>query len=204
MLYKLILLCSLSFLGMHAETYQIKNVSVHLTEQDITKISADSIVNAANKTLPWPAAGVCRVIYLAAGSDLLNSWVKKNTYVNNNGNRIELAQAIASPSFALKNFGIKHIIHVPGPDARINEPVNAIYDVYKNSLLLAHDLNAQSIAFPAISIGIFACDKTDVAYYAIKAITEIAPQTGIKDIYLTILDKEYYDICKNILAQKIN
>ena len=202
MIKKLIFLCTLSFLGMHAETYKINTVSVHLTKQDITTLPVDCIVNAANKALPWPgAAGVCRVIYLAAGADKLDSWIKANTKISKNGNRIELAQAIASPSFDLSKVGIHHIIHVAGPDARIDEPVNSIYDVYKNSLLLAHNLNAHSIAFPAISIGIFACDKTEVARFAIQAIRTIAVNTQITDIYLPILDQEYYDICKNMLSK---
>jgi len=202
MLKNLIFLCTLSFLGMHAETYKINNVTVHLTNQDITTLPVDCIVNAANKTLPWPgAAGVCRVIYLAAGADKLDAWVKANTKVNKNGNRIELAQAIASPSFDLSKVGIHHIIHVAGPDARIGEPVSKIYDAYKNSLLLAHDLDAHSIAFPAISIGIFACDKTEVAHFAIQAIRTIASNTTITDIYLPILDKEYYELCKNLLSK---
>lgn len=206
MLYRSVLLLALSVFSMsnlaQAEIYQINNVRVHLTSQDLTKIPADVIVNAANKSLPWPAGGVCKVIYLAAGAEQLNQWAKQNTSISNNGNRIELGQAIASPSFNLQAIGIKQIIHVAGPDARIGEPVSAIYDAYKNSLILANNVQAQSIAFPAISIGIFACDKRDVATYAIKAITEVAPKTSIKDIYLTILDKEYYDICKIILSKK--
>jgi O-acetyl-ADP-ribose deacetylase (regulator of RNase III) len=204
--YKLAFLLAVSFMSTSiiasVETYQIDNVRVHLTSQDITQIPVDIIVNAANKALPWPAGGICRAIYLAAGHDKLDQWVKQNTQINKNGNRIELAQPIASPSFALQSKGIKHIIHVAGPDARIGEPVSAIYDAYKNSLLLANKLGAQSIAFPAISIGIFACDKKEVAQNALKAIREIAPKLGIKNIYLPILDEQYYDICKNILSHK--
>lgn len=206
MLYRSALLLALSLvttsISASCETFQIGKVRIHLTSQDIMQIPADVIVNAANKSLPWPAGGICKVIYLAAGPDKLDQWVKQNTKINKNGNRIELAQPIASPSFALKSKGIKHIIHVAGPDCRIGEPVSAIYDTYKNSLILANKLKAKSIAFPAISIGIFACDKKDVARYAIKAIRETAPNLGIKDIYLPILDREYYDICKNILSKK--
>jgi O-acetyl-ADP-ribose deacetylase len=205
MLYRSIfflLLSMASTINASTETYKIGKVRIHLTSQDITKIPAEIIVNAANKSLPWPAGGICSVIYLAAGSDKLDMWVKQNTKINDNGNRIELAQPIVSPSFALQSKGIKHIIHVAGPDARIGEPVSAIFDAYKNSLTLANKLGAQSIAFPAISIGIFACDKKDVAQYALKAIREVAPNLDIKDIYLAILDEHYYDICKNILLHK--
>lgn len=77
----------------------------------------------------------------------------------------------------------------------MEEPVSALYDTYKNSLLVADSLGATSIAFPAISIGIFECDKHDAAAYAIQAIIDTAPQTKITDVYLTILDKEYHTEC---------
>ena len=97
-------------------------------------------------------------------------------------------------------MGIKHIIHAVGPDVRIGEPVSALYDTYKNSLLLADSLHAQSIAFPAISIGIFACDKKQAAENAIKAIKDIAPTTHIKTIYLLSFDTEYAAICQDMLS----
>lgn len=182
------------------KTFTVNGITVHVANYDITTMNVDVIVNAANKALPWPAGGVCRAIYLAADPAKLNPWVKANVPVNANEHRIELGQAIASPSFDLAQYGIKHIIHTAGPDARIEEPVEAIYDAYANSLLLADSLNAQSIAFPAISIGIFECDKQEVAEYAIQAITDIAPTTNIKTIYLLSLDDEYFAICEQLLS----
>ena len=183
-----------------SEKFIRNGITIHLTDHDITKMPVDAIVNAANKTLPWPAGGVCRVIYLAADHKKLNAWIKTNTATDKNGIRLNLGKALASPSFDLESVGIKHIIHTVGPDARLDEPTSAIYDAYKNSLLVADRLQVKSIAFPAISIGIFECDKQEVAYYALKAIDDVGSQTSIKNIYLTILDDEYYDLCKNILA----
>jgi O-acetyl-ADP-ribose deacetylase (regulator of RNase III) len=188
--------------SIESETFKVNGIiNVHLTTHDITKMPVDVIVNAANKSLPWPAGGVCRVIYEAAGVEELKQWVQNNTSVDRHGNRLSLGKAIASPSFKLKKYGIKHIIHTAGPDARIGESTKEIYNAYKNSLQLADSLHARSIAFPAISIGIFACDKHEVAKYAIQAIKDSAPQIHIKDVYLTILDQEYYDICKKNLTR---
>lgn len=182
------------------KTFNINGINVHVANSDITKMNVDVIVNAANKALPWPAGGVCKAIYLAADPAKLNPWVKANIPVNANKNRVELGQAVASPSFDLAQVGIKHIIHTAGPDARIDEPVSAIYDAYTNSLVLADSLNAKSIAFPAISIGIFECDKQEVAEHAILAIRDTLAKIQIQDIYLVTFDQEYFDICVDLLS----
>lgn len=191
-------LMALPAIASAASTFQLNGITVHVADYDITKMNVDAIVNAANKSLPWPAGGVCKAIYLAADPSQLDPWVKANVPLNANRNRIDLGHAIASPSFNLSTVGIKHIIHAAGPDARIGEPVSALYDTY--SLLLADSLNVQSIAFPAISIGIFACDKKQAAENAIKAIKDIAATTHIKTIYLLSFDTEYAAICQDMLS----
>lgn len=183
------------------DLFLIGNTRIHIVDGDITGMRVQAIVNAANKALPWPAGGVCRVIYNAAGPEQLNAWVQKNVPVNENGDRIELGNAVVSPSFNLAKNGIQYIIHAVGPDCRSGEPVSALYDTYKNSLLCASALSVNSIAFPAISIGIFACDKKEAALHAVKALQEIAPKTTITDIYLTIMDAEYCAWCQHYLAK---
>ena len=69
-------------------TYQLNSITVHVTYYDITKMNVDAIVNAANKSLPWPAGGVCKAIYLAADPGQLDPWVKANVPLNANRNRI--------------------------------------------------------------------------------------------------------------------
>lgn len=182
-------------------TFTYDNITIHVANYDITKLPVNVIVNAANKELPWPASGVCKAIYQAADPKQLDPWVKANVpVISGKKNRINLGQAVLSPSFGLSKVGIKHIIHAVGPDARIKEPITALYDAYKNSLLLADSVKAQSIAFPAIGIGIFACDKQEAAEQAIKAILDVAPTTGIKTIYLLSFDEEYFEICEQLLS----
>lgn len=197
------LLLSLITTGALAVTpYDFGTFKVHLTNQSIVTMPVDAIVNAANQKLFWPAGGVCAVIYKAADATQLNNWVKANVPYNANKNRIELGNALATPSFNLNTVGIKHIIHAVGPDARDEEPISAIYDAYKNSLLSADALKAKSIAFPAIGIGIFECDLHDTAVNAIQAILDTTPQTTIKDVHLTILDADYLAECTTILDKE--
>lgn len=200
-LHLICLVCPLHPKDIQSEIFNLKGITIALTAHDITTIPADGIVNAANKTLPWPAGGVCRAIYLAAGSEELDAWVKTHTQADVRGNRISLGNALVSPSFKLKKAGIQHIIHAVGPDARINEPESAVYDTYKNSLIAAHSVHAHSIAFPAISTGIFAGNKNKIAQYSLAAIADHAQKNDIHTIYLCIYDSEYYDICKTLLQK---
>jgi O-acetyl-ADP-ribose deacetylase len=183
------------------DLFLIGNTRVHIVDGDITAMKVQAIVNAANKALPWPAGGVAGVIYTAADSDQLNAWVEKNVPVNENGNRIELGDAVVSPSFNLAKNGIQYIIHAVGPDARIGEPVSALHDTYKNSLLKAAALNVTSIAFPAISIGIFACDKKEAAFHMAQALVSTLPGISIADVYLVIQDPKYRQLSQVALQQ---
>lgn len=182
-------------------TFNQSGITIHIANYDITKLPVDVIVNAAHKVLPWPAGGVCKAIYLAADPKKLDPWVKANVpVIPGKKIRVELGDAVLCPSFDLATVGIKYIIQAVGPDARIKEPVSALYNTYKNSLLLADSVNAQSIAFPAIGIGIFACDKQEAAENAVQAILDVAPTTGIKTIYLLSFDEEYFEICEQLLS----
>src|ERR1700733_2463785 len=183
------------------DLFLIGKTRVHIVDGDITTMKVEAIVNAANKELPWPAGGVAGVIYKAADWAQLDAWVQKNVPINKNGNRIELGNAIVSPSFNLAKNGIQYIIHSVGPDARSGEPVAALYDTYKNSILKAAGLNVTTIALPAISIDIFACDKKEAALFMAQAFVATLPGTSIADVYLVIQDPEYRQLSQAALQE---
>lgn len=112
---------------------------------DITTLSVDAIVNAANPALT-PGGGVCGAIHRAAGSELAVACAEIAP--------CPTGEARITPGFRLP---ARFVIHAVGPvwrggDSR--EP-ELLASAYRNSLRLAREHGLASIAFPAISTGIF-------------------------------------------------
>ncbi|HVY58372.1 MAG TPA: O-acetyl-ADP-ribose deacetylase [Xanthobacteraceae bacterium] len=112
---------------------------------DITTLSVDAIVNAANRTL-LGGGGVDGAIHRAAGPELLDACRKLGG--------CETGSAKITPGFRLK---ARHVIHAVGPvwsGGRKGEE-ELLASCYRTALALAADHRLASIAFPAISTGIY-------------------------------------------------
>ena len=132
-----------------------------IIRNDITKVKADIIVNTANPQ-PMIGSGTDSAIYNAAGVDELLAERKKI------GN-IEPGEAVVTPAFGLS---AKYIIHTVGPaweDGNHGEK-DILRSCYENSLKLAAELNAQSIAFPLIATGVYGFPKDAALDIALSAI----------------------------------
>lgn len=126
---------------------------------DITVLDVDAIVNAANEGLR-AGGGVCGAIFRAAGPGLADACRKRAP--------CPTGQARITSGFALP---AKFIIHAVGPiwsGGNQGEP-ELLAAAYRSALELADQNDCQSIAFPAISTGIFG--------YPLQAATEIAVRT---------------------------
>jgi O-acetyl-ADP-ribose deacetylase (regulator of RNase III) len=112
---------------------------------DITTASVDAIVNAANPALA-PGGGVCGAIFAAAGPGLREACA-------------ELGGCATGDAKGTPGFGLpaRWIIHAVGPvwhGGHVGEPA-ALASAYARSLAVADGLGARSVAFPAISTGIY-------------------------------------------------
>jgi O-acetyl-ADP-ribose deacetylase (regulator of RNase III) len=124
---------------------------IEAVETDITTLNVDAIVNAANETL-LGGGGVDGAIHRAAGSELLAACralpqVRPNL-------RCPIGQARITPGFRLP---AQYVIHTVGPvwhGGDSGEP-ELLASCYRESLRLARDNGVRSIAFPAISCGVF-------------------------------------------------
>jgi O-acetyl-ADP-ribose deacetylase (regulator of RNase III) len=126
---------------------------------DITTLALDAIVNAANEQLA-PGGGVCGAIHRAAGPELARACAALGG--------CPTGSARITPGF---NLPARYVIHAVGPmwqGGRSAEP-ELLASAYRSSMLLAAEHGVTSIAFPAISTGIYG--------YPLHAATEVAVRT---------------------------
>ncbi len=151
---------------------------------DITKLKVDAIVNAANITL-LGGGGVDGAIHRAAGPELLDYCRKLNG--------CPTGEAKITPGFKLS---AKYIIHTVGPvwyGGNHNEDF-LLLKCYQNSLKLTVDNKIQTIAFPAISTGVYRFPlerATKIAFKEVKNFLENNNQ--IEKIVFVCFDKKTYD-----------
>ena len=126
---------------------------------DITKEDVDAVVNAANPGLTR-GGGVCGAIFAAAGPDLDAACAERGGCAT--------GDAKATPGFRLP---ARWIIHAVGPVWHGGDRGEAdlLASAYRRSLAVADEIGARSVAFPAISTGIYG--------YPLDAATEIAVRT---------------------------
>ena len=129
---------------------------------DITQAPVDAIVNAANPSL-LGGGGVDGAIHRAAGPQLLKACQALEA---NNGIRCPTGQARITTAGKLKAL---HVIHTVGPRYHIDpKPEQLLSLAYKNSLKLAQLYHCRSIAFPAISCGVYGYPIDEAAKIAIS------------------------------------
>jgi O-acetyl-ADP-ribose deacetylase (regulator of RNase III) len=124
---------------------------LEVVEGDITALQVDAIVNAANQTL-LGGGGVDGAIHRAAGPELLTA-CRALPLVQPNV-RCPTGQARITPGFRLP---AKYVIHTVGPvwHGGDDDEAELLASCYRESLRLAHEHGLHSIAFPAISCGVY-------------------------------------------------
>lgn len=133
---------------------------------DITTLDVDAIVNAANEQM-LGGGGVDGAIHRAAGPELVNACRAVPEVAP--GVRCPTGEARITPGFLLK---ARHVIHTVGPVWRggtEGEP-RLLSCAYRNSLLLAQEHGLRSIAFPAISCGVYGYPAPLAAGIAVRSI----------------------------------
>jgi O-acetyl-ADP-ribose deacetylase len=131
---------------------------------DITQLNVDAIVNAANESM-LGGGGVDGAIHAAAGPQLLAAC--RAVPEVQPGIRCPTGEARITPGFKLP---AKYVIHTVGPrwsGGGSGEP-ELLANCYRNSLQLAVENRIESIAFPAISTGVFGYPPADASRIAVR------------------------------------
>jgi O-acetyl-ADP-ribose deacetylase len=134
------------------------------TVVDITTLDVDAIVNAANESLA-PGGGVCGAIHRAAGPELARACAAIG--------HCPTGEARITPGFRLP---ARYVIHAVGPVWRgggEGEP-ELLASAYRSAMRLASEHGLRSIAFPAISTGIYGYPLPQATPAAVSAVREWA------------------------------
>lgn len=145
-------------------------MEIRIVTGDITRQDTEAIVNAANSTL-LGGGGVDGAIHRAAGHELLDHCRKLRQTTLQDG--LPVGKAVATPAGRLPNAWV---IHTVGPNWHQGqrEP-RLLASCFRESLDAAAAVGARSVAFPAISAGIYGWDPTEVARIAAETVTAANP-----------------------------
>ena len=161
-----------------------------IIRNDITKVRADVIVNTANPK-PQTGSGTDSAVYAAAGADALLEARKKI-------GDIVPGQAAVTPAFHLP---AKYIIHTVGPawlDGQHDEK-GILRACYENSLALAAELKAESIAFPLIATGVYGFPKDEALNIALSEIGKFL-LTHEMNVILVVLGKAAFALSEKLMG----
>jgi O-acetyl-ADP-ribose deacetylase (regulator of RNase III) len=157
---------------------------------DITKSNVDAIVNAANTSL-LGGGGVDGAIHRAAGPELLE--------FNRKLGGCKTGEAKISPGFKLK---AKYIIHTVGPvwNGGKNNEDELLANCYKNSFKLAVENEIKTIAFPAISTGVYHFPLERATKIAVKEVKEFLAKNGLIDkVIFVCFDERTAEVYNSVL-----
>jgi O-acetyl-ADP-ribose deacetylase (regulator of RNase III) len=172
---------------------EIENHVLELTEGDITEMQTDAIINAANSQLVL-GGGVAGAIRKKGGPKIQQECNKiGGTFVGG---------AVITTGGNLK---AKYVIHAVGPRMGEGNEDEKLKNATLNSLKVADDNNLKSIAFPAISTGIFGFPIQRCADIMLKtAIDYLKSQTELQRVVFCLFGQESYQVFENQLNKQVS
>ena len=139
---------------------------------DITTQSVDAIVNAANSSL-LGGGGVDGAIHRAAGPGLLADCRRLRETSLPDG--LPTGEAVATDAHDLP---ARWVIHTVGPNRHAGQSDPALLEsCFRNSLRVAEELGARSVAFPAVSAGVYGWEADEVARIAVATVRSADTQS---------------------------
>ena len=168
---------------------------IRLLPGDITKITVDAIVNAANSTL-LGGGGVDGAIHRAGGRTILDECMK---IVERQGG-CRTGEAVITTAGKLP---ARNVIHTVGPvwHGGMSNEDQLLANAYTSSLRLAAENGAKTVAFPNISTGVYGFPKERAAKIAIEAVRKfLKSDKSMGEVVFVCFDRENYGIYERLLV----
>ncbi|MEN3537487.1 O-acetyl-ADP-ribose deacetylase [Microbispora sp. ZYX-F-249] len=168
-------------------------MKIVLVEGDITEQRVDAIVNAANSSL-MGGGGVDGAIHRRGGPEILEECraLRASRY----GRGLPTGQAVATTAGRLP---ARWVIHTVGPvHSRSEDRSHLLASCYRESLVVADTLGAGTVAFPAISTGIYRWPVEDAARIAITAVRQAAPAV-VEEVRFVLFSTAAYAVFETAL-----
>ena len=171
---------------------EIGSSTLELVEGDITQQNVDAIVNAANSSL-LGGGGVDGAIHRAAGPQLLEECRTLGGCAT--------GSAKITRGYRLK---ARHVIHAVGPvyhDGKHDEPA-LLASAYRTCLELALENNCASVAFPAISTGVYGYPMEDAAHIAFRTLIDyVSAHPEIELVRYVLFGARAFEAHQRVLQQ---
>ena len=167
---------------------------IDIRKADIPELEVDAIVNAANAELR-PGGGVCGAIHRAAGPQLAAACAQLGGCAT--------GEARITAGYRLP---ARHVIHAVGPvwHGGTQGEAEKLRSCYQKSLQLAQAHDLHSIAFPAISTGIFGYPTGEAAAVAVDAVLDALPQApAIQRVVFVCFDRRTLDAFSSALQARV-
>src|SRR5919106_4959540 len=159
---------------------------VTLVKGDITEQRVDAVVNAANHSL-LGGGGVDGAIHRRGGPEILAECRRLREPRFPGG--LPTGEAVATTAGRLP---ARWVIHTVGPTyAKNTDKSHLLAACFRNSLAVADELGATTVAFPAISTGVYHWPVDDAARIAVETVRATA--TGVGEVIFVLFDQAAYD-----------
>ncbi|WP_420422350.1 macro domain-containing protein [Simkania sp.] len=179
------------------EKATVQKTTVQALYGDIMLLPVEAIVNAANEVL-LGGGGIDGAIHSKAGVELYNECKKIPLLKGSATDRIKTGDAVITSSYKIQEDQpmIKYVVHTAGPRGSTPNRQKILANAYRNSMEVARLKGIRSIAFPAISVGIFGypfAEAQELAYQTVRDFIKKHP-TAFDTVlfsYLTrVIDQE--------------
>ncbi|MER6423590.1 O-acetyl-ADP-ribose deacetylase [Streptomyces sp. NPDC001137] len=161
--------------------------TITLTKGDITRESADAIVNAANSSL-LGGGGVDGAIHRRGGPAILEECRKLRA--SRYGKGLPTGRAVATTA---GDLDARWVIHTVGPVWSSTEDRSPLLaSCYRESLRVADELGARTVAFPAISTGVYRWPMEDAARIAVQTVRDAS--TDVDEVRFVLFDDRAYEV----------